>query len=220
MGKKYISLAISLLFMPVMSWAIMPVIDIKSFYGILKNVHEISDLKRMAHDDMQKLRHSFDQLNPLRLKEDSLSKRTWSSKTWQDAMTKGADLSVHGLTQQFREKNSDLYSAAKKSSVEDLVRREADTDSLLSSTATREYNQLDAKIKAINVLSNKIVSANSMKASLDLNNRLLVELSYIQIEVLRMALMKNQAESIALHHRLRSVVTESTFLGGTRRVGK
>lgn len=195
------------------SFGLVPVVDMKSFFTLMKNIRAINNLKSMAHNDLMLMKHSFDELNPMHLASDSLKTRSWSGKTWTDALTKSADSSLSTIRGQFLKKNQDLITLAKHSMNSPVMSELINGESLMGTVAIKEYGDLDEAIHRVNKLSNKCSQAGSLKAALDINNKLLVEIAYLQIEMLRLKSISSKVESIRLHNVFRKSVREDQFLG-------
>ena len=55
--------------------------------------------------------------------------------------------------------------------------------------------------------------AESTKSALDVNNKLLVEIAYLQVEMIHMQALANQAASWRMRHDLKSAASTDKFLG-------
>lgn len=187
--------------------AIVPVIDAKAIIGTLKNIQAIDEMKDMAHGDMEKLRGEFDALNPLGFKEDRLSEHAWSEDSWKSA------LSGVKNGENFKKENKDIYEFSNQSPQQSEIDGTLQTNSILETESAAEYDRLGSYTKKINELSNKIQIAESTKSALDVNNKLLVEIAYLQVEMIHMQALANQAASWRMRHDLKSAASTDKFLG-------
>jgi hypothetical protein len=194
------------------AWAIVPVIDVKGLMGTLQNIQAIKQMKDVAHGDMEKLRGEFDAVNPLNFKPDSLSSHTWSADSWQSALSGGGE-KMQGPFEAFKASNSDLYAFSNKLEKQSEIKETVDKNSVLQTESTEEYNQLQNHLAIINRLSNQIPTTSSTKAALDMNNKLLVEIAYLQVELLHMQVLNNQATLWKMHHDLKVAASTDQFLG-------
>jgi Type IV secretion system proteins len=208
MIKKYSGWILFLMiFVDTQGMAVVPVIDAKSIIGTLKNAQAIDEMKNMAHGDMEKLRGEFDALNPLGFEEDRLSDHTWSEDSWKSA------LSGVKNGENFKNDNKDIYAFSDQSSQKPEIDATLQTNSILETESAAEYDRLGSYTKTINELSNKIPAAESTKSALDINNKLLVEVAYLEIEMIHMQALANQAASWRMSHDLKSAASTDRFLG-------
>lgn len=211
--KKQI-LLITMIFMPFSAWSLMPVVDIKSFFGLMKNFRALNHIREMAHQDMNALKSTLNGMNPLHLKSDLLSDHSWSPKTWDSALSGGEGSSLQSLMSRYKNQNQSI---TKRLSSNDITRHAVEQNlnigGVLESSASAVYDQLSSHTHIVNRLSNQITVASTTKAALDLNNKLLAELAYLTIENLRMSALGNQAQSITLHNHLREASMDNYFLG-------
>jgi hypothetical protein len=192
--------------------AIVPVIDAKALIGTIRNIQAIEKFKSLAHGDMEKLRGEFNALNPMNFKTDMLSAHTWSANSWQSALSGGGKEMMASL-QKFKQENSDLYQFSSQSSQQPEIKKAVQENSVLTAESTQEYDQLQGYMQAINSLSNQIPSSASAKAALDVNNKLLAQIAYLQVEVLHMQVIANQAAAWRMRHQLKAAATTDRFLG-------
>lgn len=192
--------------------ALVPVIDVKSIIGTLRNIEAIEKMKALAHDDMGKLREEFNALNPLHFKTDDLSSHGWSADSWQSALG-GSGQAMKASLQQFKDNNPDLYEFSSQAGQSEEVRQAVKTDSILETESTQEYDRLKQYQTDINVLSNQIPTAASTKAALDINNKLLTQIAYLQVEMIHMQVIASQAAVWRMHRDLKSAASTNQLLG-------
>jgi len=187
--------------------ALVPVIDAKAIIGTIRNIQAIEKMKNLAHGDMEKLRGEFNALNPLGFKNDNLSSHTWSAGSWKSALS-GVD-----NVENFKKENSDIYQFSNQSSQQPEIESTLKTNSVLETESEEEYNRLGTYTKAINELSNKVQITANTKSALDINNKLLVEIAYLEVEMIHMQVISNQAASWRIHHDLKLAASADKFLG-------
>jgi hypothetical protein len=187
--------------------AIVPVIDAKAILGTLKNTQVIEEMKNISHGDMEKLRGEFDSINPLGFKKDSLNERVWSENSWKSA------LSDVETSKNFKKQNRDIYEFSNQSPQQPEIESTLQTNSVLETESAAEYDRLLSYTTKINELSNKIQTAASAKSALDINNKLLVEIAYLEVEMIHMQAIGNQAVSWRMHHDLELAANADKFLG-------
>lgn len=193
--------------------ALVPVIDMKSILGTIKNIEAIGKMQRSAHDNMERLRGDFNALNPLGFKSDNLSERAWSTGSWKTALSGGGSSMVENGIRHFKEDNKGIYSFSGQSQQKDEAEQVLQANAVLDAESTGEYDRLDSYAQKINSLSNLIASSASMKSALDINNKLMVELAYLEIEKLRMQTIANKANSQRMRHGLKLAADTDKYLG-------
>lgn len=224
-----ISLLASLLFMPLTANAGIDTAAIiaalmKIFNVDIKQLDELNSLKDVSNRTLDELRHdlsgNFGYGNLLNTPYD-LNKKLWSNDSWFDVLNRvstdktsafakaqdeyaklypvvnadqiGTTQKNGGLTRIFYEQNSNISRAA-----------------LAASSYT--FNQINQHIQNIHDILLKLESQPSAKAAIDLNTRLVAELSFIQLETLKQQTMQTQISATQTQNQVNGMSNESKFL--------
>jgi hypothetical protein len=75
-----------------------------------------------------------------------------------------------------------------------------------------DYNKIQAQIDYQHMLQYQIEQSHSLKAALDLNNRLQVENNLIQLEILRQIVLTNQQQAVSEQASLNAALSHAEFL--------
>lgn len=150
--------------------------------------------------------------------EAEFSKRTWSPADWAhaidhqdhagsahyDALYKAYDSHHHALS-----KNQYALGAsdALANSYDALLK----TNRATSTAADYEYELIQSHLSHVHALTKKIEEAPNTKSAIDLNSRLLAELSYISVEELRMQTLMNHQFSASAYQEIAARDRESMF---------
>lgn len=194
-------------------WAVIPVIDMRAVMSTFKNIQAIEKMKAAAHTDIERLRGEFNALNPLNFAKDDWLSRQWISGGWSTALSGQVSSVVASKINAFKQAHQDLYDFSENSSQEEQINPVLQTNAVLDSETTQEYDRLDSYVSQVNRLSNLIPAATSTKAALDINSKLLAELAYIGIESLRMQVLNNQASSQMTLHNLKTAAITNQLMG-------
>lgn len=180
-------------------YAAMPVIDFGALIKMGQQLKALADLKKVAHADMERVMGGLRGLNPLHLLDDTKfmrEQKSWSPKDWQSALQGGLSGGVlssvmHKYQQDHPEdlvvNDKQLPQAQREALVQQIKEKEA-----IGSQSTYAYNQLQTHLDDISQLRSLITKADTSKAALDLNNRLIAELAYLEVEKLKMQILSNQ----------------------------
>ena len=117
------------------------------------------------------------------------------------------------MSAKLSKENKDIDNLSTQSEQQPEIEKTAQTSSVLQSESAIEYDQLKAYREKVNRLSNQVLVASSTKAALDINSKLLVEIAYLQIEMIHMQAIANQAVSWRMQHDLKVAASTEAFLG-------
>lgn len=196
--------------------AIMPVIDMKAIIASIQNLHELKNLRNIAHGDMRSLQGDLNALNPLHFTSDSLRQHLWSASNWRSALSGEKGSSMISGMDNFKKNNQQIYQFTDHTSQKEEVNQALETNAVLDAESSKEYDRLGVYAEKVNALSNRVQSAASTKEALDINNKLLVELAYLEIETIHMQALQNQASAQQIHRGLASAAATDKFLGSIK----
>ena len=125
-------------------------------------------------------------------------KRNWAPKTWDDALkalSGGNSARYQELLKAYHVNYPTLsdkqFSNGASQSLLKRYKNLVQENRASTAIANKEYEDIDNHLKTIHALTQKIESASNTKAAMDLNSRLVAELSYISVEQLRMQTLIN-----------------------------
>lgn len=159
--------------------------------------------------------YGFGQLNE---DDTSIAKRQWGYESWEEALKQ-----LSGNNPERYQQLKTLYQAehpilsdhqflqGASESHAKSYHHLAQTNQAASVFTNYEYKQLNARIQAVHQLANKIENASNVKSAIDLNSRLLAELSYLSVEQLRMLALSNQQMSASQANQLDAMRREAIF---------
>ena len=230
--KKYKwIIGISGLFFYTTSFAIMPVIDpteiAKTMELIQEAENQLSQLKDLSKINSKQydylvnnLSGNFGYGNLLNGTSD-LNKRQWSNDNWVDVLNEasGGNASAFAAAQK---KYDQLYPVKAANEIvstrgkDNLARTHYQQSSQISRAAlaasSYSYDQLNEHIKNLHDMLAKLDSQPSEKAALDINARLVAELGFIQLELLRQQTFQNQLSATQTQGEVNGMSDQSQFM--------
>ncbi|GAB4393788.1 MAG: hypothetical protein Tsb005_13530 [Gammaproteobacteria bacterium] len=90
--------------------------------------------------------------------------------------------------------------------------RQTKTNQLALASSQFTYEQINQEVHKIQTMVDKIENTANQKAALDLNNRMLAELGYIQLELLRLQATQAQVNNLQTQTVLNGVANDSQFI--------
>lgn len=210
--KRRVGLALFAICAPMFSFAVIPVIDVKSLISMGKSIAQMKKQYALLQRSYKNSQLQLDQAK--RLKDDveghygmggllngldSVNKQQWSPNNWQDAL-KGL---AGGNPQRYKQLLSAYKKAHPSMSEQEFAKHTSKSQAKVfhqdvmvnqaaTVNATYAFNNINDHIKRVHALSMQIDKANNTKAAMDLNSRLITELAYIQIQELKMQSLLNQ----------------------------
>lgn len=147
-----------------------------------------------------------------------LTEREWSPSNWQDALqglSGGNPSRYQQLLQAYQAAHPTLSQSAfehgsSASSAENYI-QEVHTNDAASVNATYAFNNVQQRLKNIYALSKNIDKAKNTKAAIDLNNRLLTEVAYINVQQVKMQALLNEQMAQRAASRIASETEEAKF---------
>lgn len=165
--------------------------------------------------DLNKGHSGFGDLNN-KLKD--MEQLKWSADNWRDALNgKGNSAEYARLIQEYKKNHPDVTKNLKKSAVYDTdeVKQLEHTAKITEAAGVQSeyaYNDINKSIERIHKLSEQIEKADSTKAALDLNSRLIAELAYLQTQNIKAQTLANQQLSQKQSLELSRGMKSSQFL--------
>jgi type IV secretion system protein VirB5 len=232
-----LTFTIFLLMMSVKAVATMPVVDVaaglraieliteakeqvKNLERQLSQLDNISDLNRQQYNFIQQNAHGNYGYGRLGNSETDLYKRQWSHNSWLDALN-GAN---NGHTSAFVKAENhyrtlypvvDASHIAPSRSRNNLSRTYYDQSTKINRAAlaasSQSYEQINDHIKNLHQMLLKLEDSPNEKAALDLNARLIAEIGFIQLEMLRQQILQNQLSATASQATTNGMSDESQF---------
>lgn len=163
--------------------------DIKNLNDSIKNATE-GQLTQIQ-DEWKALTKSYEMSRDL---DNAVPMELWSAEEWNDALSTasgGNSSRFNELKASYAAKNPTITSQSSQSvNVDDLVKNTYEQQSAVSNTALASsqytYDDVSYRVKNFDDLKKMIdTETPNQKASLDLMARLLVEIGYVQTEMLR-----------------------------------
>lgn len=152
---------------------------------------------------------------------DDLKKRLWSNDRWMDVLKNVSNDKTSAFSKA-QEEYAKLYPVvspdAIASTLKDggLTRTFYTQSSQISRAALAassfSYDQLNQHIEAIHSILTKLDSQPSTKAAIDLNTRLVAELSFIQLEMLKQQTVQTQLHATQSQNQVNGMSSESKFM--------
>ena len=205
-------LLMSLLMLPWLSFAVLPVIDAASLARLVEELKQLKQQYDLLNQTYQTTRQELDTAKGIRQDAEGhygfgsllngntdLQHREWSPNNWDDALkglSGGNPARYQQLVTEYRQNHPTLsQSDFEKGSTEDGAKhyqQQIDMNQAASVNATYAFNDIKQHLETVHQLSQQIESSPNTKASMDLNARLMVEVAYIQIQELKMQAVLNE----------------------------
>lgn len=188
----------------------------------LTNVEgKLDDLKEAYKEEIQKIieeQTGHYHLGDLLDGDSDVDDWLWAPDAWDDAIEGLASESPSHYQQLLRDYDVQhpfdeqaLARGAAEGVVEGLAQWHGVNRAAMSQ-ATYSYDGLQAHIQRIHELAKKIEQTDNMKAALDLNSRLLVELNYLSVESIHQGVLQNQQAAQHDAMAIEGAVLQSAFL--------
>lgn len=150
-----------------------------------------------------------------------MNARLWSNDKWSDVLKASGGGNTQGFTQ-MQQHYSDMYPVVDKNKIggddikdTDLIRAQYEQQKDISRAALADsaysYNTINQHIQNIKSILSQISNKSTEKASMDTNARLLAEVSYIQLEMLKNQDMQTQLMATESQGQVNGVSDESKF---------
>lgn len=196
------------LIIPGLGCAMVPVIDVQEIAQtgqVVNRLHdEISTLKQQ-YQSLQRQYQSITGHYGWGTFENSLSQlqrtREWSPSNWQNAlsgMAGGNPARYQQLLNEYKQNHRTLsktdYQKGSNPELANSYANQVKTNQTSATQASYEFNQINQHLKTLYQLSKSIESsgADDMKAAIDLNSRIEIEIGFISIAELRMQTLLNE----------------------------
>lgn len=184
------------------SYAVIPVID---YTAIAKLTSEIGQMK----EQYEELKQQYEAVtghygwgNWENTAEDLTQSHEWAAGDWASAlkgMAGGNPERYQELLGQYKEEHvamsTDDYAKGSDKQLAKSYGSQVKTNQASATTATYEFNDINKHLKMLYQLGQSIEDEeknNNLKAALDLNSRIEVEIGYISVEELRMQTVLDQ----------------------------
>ena len=212
-------------------FAMMPVIDIGSISKTIELINQgrtqLEQMKRLYDvntnqlDFLQKNLNGNFNYGRLFNEVEDLNRRQWSNDSWMDALNRVSNgrTSAFGQAQRMYEKIYPVTSADKIATTRrdgGLTRTYYQQSSNISRTAlaasSYSYDHLNDHIKQLHDILSKLDEQSTEKAAIDLNARLVAELGFIELEVLRQSTINNQLAATQTQGEVNSMSYQAQFM--------
>ena len=207
--------------------AVMPVIDFTEIAKTTEVINQLNQQYQTLKAQYDTLKNQYAQMKTQYASitgnygwgsyKNSLSTlthdREWAASDWQSAlkgMSGGNAARYQQLQDQYKENHKTLsqtdYAKGADKSLSASYTNQVQTNQASATTSTYEFNAINDHLKTLYDLGNQIEDATKnqdMKAAIDLNSRIELEVAYVALEELRMATLLNlqlaqqQASNIA-----------------------
>lgn len=144
--------------------------------------------------------------------------REWAPSNWEDALKNlsgGNSERYQELLKSYQKEHFSLsdkqFSEGASHSVLDSYKRLVHENAAAGTNANGEYQDIEKLLKEVRQLMKKIESAPNTKAAMDLNSRLVAELSFISIEELRMQTLMNHQMAASTYDEIQARSREALF---------
>lgn len=202
-----------LLFIPLSSFAFLPVIDATAVLNLIKQLEQMKKQYDLMNQSYQTSKNTLYQaqvisgeaqghygFGDLLNGQQYTAKREWSPNNWEDALkglSGGNPARYQQLVSQYQHDNPTLsksdFDKGESSDNGAIYQAQIQNNQAANVTATYAFNDIKNHIEHIQSISKQIESAPNEKAATDLNTRMNTEIAYTQVEVLKqLALMNEQ----------------------------
>ncbi len=196
----------------------------KQYYVLLKQLKELKQQVAQYRQMLDREQHlikdteghyGFGQLLD---RESDFKKRQWGQYHWDDALK---DLSG-GNSKRYKELLNDYeknhtiisdkqFSKGASQSLVHSYRQLVQTNRVATATSDYEYEYIKSHLDHIHQLTKKIESTSNIKSAMDLNSRLISELSYISVDTVRMQTLMNHQIAEKMSEDIAARTRESIF---------
>lgn len=218
--------------LPIQAFATgMPVIDIASVTQLIllinKAKNQIDQLKNLSAVNnkqfgfLQKNLQGNYGYGGLLNDNNALNQRQWSNDSWVDVLNESNNGHVSAFTAA-QKKYDQLYPVVNPDKIvstrsqNNLARTYYQQSSEISRAAlaasSYSYDKLNEHIKNLHDMLAKLDSQTSEKAAIDINARLVAELGFIQLELLRQQTMQNQLIATQTQGEVNGMSDQAKFM--------
>lgn len=203
-----ISISVCLLTFSERTYATMPVIDYTAILQMLKEFEQLKEQYKMISNQYDQMKTQYSSITGLRGMgnwENSLdelkNKREWAASDWQSAlkgMSGGNPERYQQLLDQYKSEhaamNASDYAKGSDDGLSKSYQNEVETNQASATTTSYEFNDINQHLQTLYDLGQQIENQKNkdLKASMDLNSRVQLEVGYISTEELRMQTILNQ----------------------------
>ena len=190
----------------------LPVMDIGTITNLIKNFNQLKNQYDLLNDTYKNAKKELEQVKRLARNAEGhygfgnffntvqdLQKHQWSPDTWESTL-KGLSggnsaryqelLKVYPAAHPFLSQSEYTKGASPEQAKHYLQDVQVNRAAMVSSTYA--FDNLKNYLNTIYTLSKKIDQAQNTKAAIDLNSRLLTEMTYMQLQSLKMQILLNQ----------------------------
>lgn len=209
----------------------LPVIDFDEIYNTLQlikraddQIEQLRNLKESSEEQLKLLKKSisgnFGYGNYLNTEEDE-THREWSNDNWIDVLQMREDKKNTQFTDA-QKAYQKLYPVTDVDHVrttlkkDDLIKNYYDQSKAISRAAlaasSESYNKINDHNQKIHTMIHLLENQPSEKAAIDLNARLVAELAFIQLEILKEQNIQSQLEATEAQNKINGMSDESQFM--------
>jgi type IV secretion system protein VirB5 len=227
--KSYLVVA-ALMITPAVFATGMPVVDVAAIAQAIKLYNQVKseyeELKNLRKSNAQQLEFLNNNLKGNFgygvLSQSELKKHQWSNDSWSDVLENKAGGQPGFLDAQ--QKYASMYTIVKPQNIAktrtgeggQLARTYYEQSSQISRSALAasaySYDQVNAHMSNLNSILAKLEDNPSEKAAIDLNARLMAELGFIQLEMLRQQNIQTQLLATDTQGNVNSLSDRSKFM--------
>lgn len=233
MKKTTCLLVVLLVFLgvPVSTFGLMPVMDHAAVMNLIQTYRQLKmqyDLLAKTYENGKSLLDKTDQLargiqgnygfGNLENDLTSLKQRKWSPNSWEEAlrgMSGGNKARYRELLAHYKENNPTLSQAEyEKGASPRLYKRyarEISVNQAVVVNSSYAFNDINRHLETIHRLSKQIEKTENLKASMDLNARLLAEVAYIQVQNLKLQALLNQQTASLQSSKIAQKTVNASF---------
>lgn len=186
---------------PALAWDLGDIIGILTEMNNLQNMHmpKLDDIKRNTGETVTKLDKIHNNLNNLSGYEkllntdDITAKRKWSDDKWSNALELKGDSSFKNIQRKYEElypvDNENLKNSVLQNN---FYKRSTQLNRTALAASEYSYDTINEHMDTVNKLLRELANSPTVKQATDLNARLLAEISFIQLEMLKQQNIQTQ----------------------------
>jgi type IV secretion system protein VirB5 len=204
MGWKFLFVAL-LIQASMNAIALLPVIDMQSLAELSDNYQQLRSQYQLLTQQYEKTSDLVSEgqghylYGSLYNTQSDIKQWQWSPDSWNDALeglSGGNPERYQQLIDQYQKDHPtlshDAYQAITTTQSADDYQEQVNTNRASKVSADYVFADINQRLKEVHDLSANIENTKNDKAALDLNSRLVVELSYIQLEMLKVYAVINE----------------------------
>ena len=212
-------------------YAVIPVIDpteiLKTVDLINKTTEQVKEIKKISDINKDQLDFLKTNINgnygygKLFNGTDDLNSRQWSNNSWVDVLNEVSDHKTSAFADA-QKKYEQLYPVSNPEEIGKyrkdggLVRAYYKQSSQISRAAlassSYSYDQINKHIENLHAILAKLDDQTTEKAAIDLNARLVAELGFIQLEMLRQQSIQNQLTATNTQGEVNGLSDQARFM--------